>query len=370
MTLSASTDWPVVGHTAAVSLLRHGLTGSHLAHAYLLLGPPNIGKTTLGLAFAQALLCEDEAARATGGACGVCAGCRKVRERRHPDLRVIEPDGAAADADSSPPAEDGEAEPRAARGGGKRKAASRSQVRIETVRDMQRDLALRPYQGARRVVVISQADALNEAAENALLKTLEEPPPYALLILTAEDTDHLLPTTVSRCQQIQMGLVPAPQMAEALEARGVDAAEAERLARLSGGRVGWAITAARDPSVLQRRTAALDYVPRALNASRAERLSLAEELAKRPDALPDLLAQWQGWWRDALLTQSGCDPWVMSVDQMAVLRQVAKGRGPAELAAALRATRQAADELERNANPRLALEVLLLSWPQVGQGMG
>lgn len=368
MTISqAASGWPVVGHAAAVRLLQHGLTGGHLAHAYLLLGPPNIGKTSLALAFAQALLCEDATARAEGRACGVCPGCRKARERSHPDLRVIEPDGAA---DDEPSTAEGSDAPPAAKSGSKRKVASRAQVKIETVRDLQRDLALRPYQAARRVVVMTQADALNEAAENALLKTLEEPPPYALLILTAEDTEHLLPTTVSRCQQVQLALVPAPQVADALIERGVEASEAQRLARLSGGRIGWAITAARDPALLQRRTAALDHVPRALAASRAERLTIAEELAKRPDALPDLLAHWQAWWRDALLTQAGCDPWVLSVDQSPALRQAASRHTTADLAAALRATRQAADELERNANPRLSLEVLLLSWPQAGQGMG
>lgn len=357
----------MVGHAAAVRLLQHGLTGGHLAHAYLLLGPPNIGKTTLALAFAQALLCEDETARAAGRACGVCAGCRKARDRSHPDLRVIEPEGAA---DEESPAIEGREGAPTTRGSGKRKAASRVQVKIETVRDLQRDLALRPYQAGRRVVVITQADAMNEAAENALLKTLEEPPSYALLLLAAEDTEHLLPTTVSRCQQVQLGLVPASLVIDALVERGVETSEAQRLGRLSGGRIGWAINAARDPSILQRRATALDHVPRALAASRAERLTIAEELAKRPDVLPDLLAQWQGWWRDALLTQAGCDAWVMSVDQSAALRQAASRHTTANLAAALRATRQAADELERNANPRLALEVLLLSWPQAGQGIG
>lgn len=357
--------WPIVGHVAAVRLLRHSLTGGHLGHAYLLLGPPNIGKTTLALAFAQALLCEDEAARAAGAACGVCVACRRVRDRTHPDLRLIEPDGGADEEATA--GDGGEPGPGAPRGG-KRKAASRARLKIETVREMQRDLSLRPYQGRRRVVVLSQADAMNEAAENALLKTLEEPPPYALLILTAEETEGLLPTTVSRCQHVQLGLVAAPDIARALVERGLALADAERLARLSGGRLGWAFAAAADPSVLPRRAAALDYIPRALNASHAERLTIAEDLAKRPDALPDLLALWQGWWRDALLTHADCGEWVSSIDQAVALRQAASRLTLADVAAALRATRRAADELERNANPRLVTEVLLLSWPATGRG--
>ena len=353
--------WPIVGHDAAVRLLQRSLADGHLAHAYLLVGPPNVGKTTLGLAFAQALLCEDEAARAQGVACGRCAGCRKTRERTHPDLRVVEPDGAADDDAGAVVGESGDV---AGAARSKRKAASRAQIKIETVREVQRDLSLRPYQGARRVVLLAQADTLNDAAENALLKTLEEPPPYALLILTAEDAETLLPTTVSRCQQVSLTPVPAPTIAEALVALGQSPDDAARLARLSGGRVGWALQAARDPGLLTRRTAHLDGLARVLRASRAERLALAEDMAKKPDTLPDLLLLWQGWWRDALLTQAGCGEWVTNIDQRALLDQAAGRRSLETLAQALRATRQTAEELERNANPRLALEVLFLSWPE------
>lgn len=351
--------WPIVGHTAAVRLLQRSLADGHLAHAYLLVGPPNVGKTTLGLTFAQALLCEDEAARSQGVACGRCAGCRKVRERTHPDLRVIEPDSGGDD-DSGAGASESDV---AGAARSKRKAASRVQIKIETVREVQRDLSLRPYQGARRVVLLTQADMLNDAAENALLKTLEEPPPYALLILTAEDAETLLPTTVSRCQQVPLNPVPAPTIAEALVAQGQSPDDAARLARLSGGRVGWALQAARDTNLLARRVAHLDGLARVLKAPRVERLALAEEMAKKPEALSDLLLLWQGWWRDALLTQAGCGEWVTNVDQRPLLDQAAQRRSLETLAQALRATRQTADELERNANPRLALEVLFLSWP-------
>ena len=353
--------WPIVGHASAVRLLQRSLADGHLAHAYLLVGPPNVGKTTLGLTFAQALLCEDEAARSQGVACGRCVGCRKVRERTHPDLRVVEPDGGSGDDNGAVVGESGDV---AGAARSKRKAASRVQIKIDTVRDIQRDLSLRPYQGVRRVVLLPQADTLNDAAENALLKTLEEPPPYALLILTAEDAETLLPTTVSRCQQVPLNPVPAPAIAEALVALGQPPDEAARLARLSGGRVGWALQAARDTNLLAKRVAHLDGLARVLKAPRAERLALAEEMAKKPDALPDLLLLWQGWWRDALLTQVGCGEWVTNIDQQAWLDQAAGRRSLETLAQALRATRQTADELERNANPRLALEVLFLSWPE------
>ncbi|MFN8498200.1 MAG: DNA polymerase III subunit delta' [Anaerolineae bacterium] len=350
----ASTGWPVVGHAMAVRQLQRSLTAGSPAHAYLFVGPPNVGKTTLALAFAQALLCDSPEARAAGVPCGVCASCRRVAALKHPNLRVIEPDGAAGD-----DAGDGE-------GGGERKtrkAASRGQIKIDTVREVQREMSLRPYQGDYRVVILSRADSMNEAAENALLKTLEEPPPYGVLILTAEDADSLLPTTVSRCQGVTVGLTPSAEMGAALRARGVDAAEADRLAHLSGGRIGWAFSAVKEPALLAKRGAGLERLQRALTAERSERLTLAEELAKKPDALPDLLELWQSWWRDALLTGAGCGEWVTNIDQRALLDALAQRRTTAEIAAALRALREASGALERNANPRLTLEVLLLAWP-------
>ncbi|MFN8483000.1 MAG: DNA polymerase III subunit delta' [Anaerolineae bacterium] len=344
--------WPVVGHALAVRQLQRSLTVGSPAHAYLFVGPPNVGKTTLALAFAQALLCGDRDARAAGAPCGVCASCRRVAALTHPNLRVIEPDGAGGDETG-----DGEGERKT------RKAASRGQIKIDTVREVQRELSLRPYQGDYRVVILSRADSMNEAAENALLKTLEEPPAYGVLILTAEDADSLLPTTVSRCQGVTVGLTPSGEISAALQGRGVAAAEADRLAHLSGGRIGWAFSAVKDPGLLAKRAASLERLGRALAVDRGERLALAEELAKKPDALPDLLELWQSWWRDALLTQGGCGEWVTNSDQRATLDALAQRRSTAELAGALRALREASAELERNANPRLVLEVLLLTWP-------
>ncbi|MFN8474855.1 MAG: DNA polymerase III subunit delta' [Anaerolineae bacterium] len=349
-----SPGWPIVGHAMAVRQLQRSLTVGSPAHAYLFVGPPNVGKTTLALAFAQALLCDSLEARAAGVPCGVCASCRRVAALTHPNLRVIEPDGAAGD------------EAGGSESGGERKtrkAASRGQIKIDTVREVQRELSLRPYQGDYRVVVLSRADSMNEAAENALLKTLEEPPAYGVLILTAEDVDSLLPTTVSRCQGVTVGLTPISEISAALQARGVEAAEADRLAHLSGGRIGWVFSAVKDPSLLSKRTAALERLDRAVGADRGERLTLAEELAKKPDALPDLLELWQSWWRDALLTQAGCGEWITNIDQRAALDALARRRTTAELAGALRALRAASAALERNANPRLTLEVLLLEWP-------
>ncbi len=347
-------SWPVVGHAMAVRQLQRSLTLGNPAHAYLFVGPPNVGKTTLALALAQALLCDNAAARAAGVPCGVCASCRRVTTLTHPNLRLIEPDGSAGDETG-----DGES-------GGERKtrkAASRGQIKIDTVREVQREMSLRPYQGDYRVVILSRADSMNEAAENALLKTLEEPPPYGVLILTADDADSLLPTTVSRCQNVTVGLTPSDEISAALRERGLDAAEAERLAHLSGGRIGWAMSAAKDPALLARRDAAMERLTRALGADRSERLTLAEEMAKKPDALPDILDIWQSWWRDALLAQAGCDTWLINIDQRAGLDAMARRRTTAELAAALRALREASADLERNANPRLTLEVLLLEWP-------
>src|SRR5690606_8528866 len=136
-------------------------------------------------------------------------------------------------------------------------AARQKELKIGTVREWQRDIALRPYEGRRRVLILHDAARLNEEAPNAMLKTLEEPPPYATLALVANSSD-LLPTIVSRCRVLRLRPLPRRRVAEALLARGLTAEDADLLAAWSGGRIGWALDMVERPDELARRQEQLD----------------------------------------------------------------------------------------------------------------
>ena len=187
-----------------------------LPHALLVHGRPGLGKTVLARLFAQRLLCEGPADGDLP--CGGCAACLWFEQGNHPDFRLLEPEALSA----------AEAEPRTAEGEPRKRegeAASR-QIRIDQVRELQDFLAIGTHRGGLRVVVVRPAEAMNVATANALLKSLEEPPPKTAFVLVSSAPDRLLPTVRSRCQRI--GVAPATAAAAIawLRARGLQDAGA------------------------------------------------------------------------------------------------------------------------------------------------
>ncbi len=324
-------NWGIVGHEWAVHLLRQALEEGELSHAYLFTGPPGVGKGTLARALAAALLCQGHPRP-----CGECRSCHLVASGNHPDLFWVQPESEAG------------------------------RLKVEQVRELQRHLSLTPNMARYRVAVLDRFDQATPSAANALLKTLEEPPDFVVLILLAPDTDSLLPTIVSRCQVIPLRPLPVPQIAAALQTRwGVEAETARLLAHLSGGRLGWAVRAATEPDLLRRRQQRIDEMVALLRAPLTERFRYAAELARDPAATQEALDIWAGWWRDILLLTGGVEEnrtgesLLTNLDQRARLEQMAAQFTPAQAVARIQAVRLAMDRLRRNANPQLTLEVLL-----------
>ena len=320
--------WQVVGHDWAVDLLKRSLENGRVSHAYLLTGPPQIGKTTLALNFAQALNCPSE-----DRPCGECLSCRKIARHIHPDVRIIE--------------------------------GKEGTIGIDQIRDMQREVALSPYEGRWRVYIIREMERATTEAANCLLKTLEEPPSQVILLLTAHHADALPPTIVSRCQVLNLRPLPAELIQGALQQRWqVDEDKARLLARLSGGRIGWAIEANQDEAILKGREGQLREMLALMEKGRVGRLDYAYQLSRQADAVPEVLDLWLSWWRDLLLVKGGCPEAVTNIDQQAALQEMAGRYTLEQVRGFIKAIQDTAEQLERHVNPRLALEVLMLSLPK------
>ncbi len=321
-------NWGLIGHEWAVEMLAARLAAGRLAHAYLLTGPPGIGKMALAVRLAQAINCLDP-----DPPCGVCRPCDLIGRGLHSDVQIVAADGRS--------------------------------IKIDAVRDLQRDVILRPLEARSRIAIIQDAQAATGHAADALLKLLEEPPPTTRLLLTAEAASGLPPTIASRCQAIPLRPVPAERIAAALrEQLDLAPEQAVLIARLSGGRPGWALEAAANPDLLTGRAEQIGWLIDALHAGRTARFALSEALA-RHDALPHVLDVWQSWWRDAFLLAEGSQTAPVNADHLDDLRRVAAAITPQQARLALRAIRRTLDALDRNANTRLAVEVMLLDLPVI-----
>jgi DNA polymerase-3 subunit delta' len=332
----------VEGQQRAVEALRTALRADALHHAWLFAGPAGVGKELTALGLAQALLCPE---RPNEG-CGSCVACGRVARRNHPDVQWLMPE-----------------DEQVARGFAGRSDFTHTpsrEIRVEQIRVLQERLALRPLEGGRRVVIAASAHKMNPAAQNAFLKTLEEPPPGTVIVLIASEPDRLLPTIRSRCSRAQFGPLPEALVARKVqEARKVDGPTAALMAALSGGSIARAL--AMDPAALQRRREIIDAFE-ALDFGDARTLLGFAELygASREDA-EEALAVLEVWTRDVAVARAGGQT-VVNRDLAAVVAKAAGRVSEGLLHARHRLLEQARAAIaERNAQARLQLEALLFT---------
>jgi DNA polymerase-3 subunit delta' len=361
----------LAGQARAADVLGNAIRRGRVAHAYLFCGPEGVGKSTAARLFAQALNCEGDARDADGDACGECESCRLMEKGIHPDVRII--------TTPSP--------------------NHLSVIPIATIRQhLVYDANLRPVRGPYKVYVLDPADQTAPLAIHTTLKVLEEPPPYAVIILVTSRPALLPPTVLSRCQRVTFQLVGTATVEKHLLELDVEAPVAALLARLSGGRIAWATEAACRPQVLEARRALLDLCAgmsregmgdalRVAEGVKLQALRLAEERREATtdedhegdEAEGDLASSGQprfsaeralrtelpwcldvmaSWYRDRLGGPTASA--LINRDYQDALQPAA---GPAELRRAREAVTAilaARQQVQRNANIDLALEALAI----------
>ncbi len=327
-------NWDMIGQAWAVSLLKEHIATGGFRHAYLFSGAQGIGRRTLALRFAQALNCPQPPA--PGEPCRVCRTCTQIEKLQHPDLAVVQ----------------------AERIGGN--------LKVEQIRELQHFLSLSPYQAPYRVAILLRFEEANLSAANALLKTLEEPPPQVVLLLTAESSESLLPTISSRCENIRLRPLGLEVVEQGLiKERAVPADQARLLAHISGGRIGYALQLWEQPGLLDRRNRWLEDHQRLLSSSRVERFTYAENLAKDKDNLQEAIESWSALWRDVFLQTSGSAIPVANLDHLDEIKAVADQLEMGDAVRMLTSLQRTQGLLKGNINPRMALEVLMLDLPRL-----
>jgi DNA polymerase-3 subunit delta' len=337
----------IAGQERAVRLLRKALGRGTPHHAYLFAGPAGIGKELLARLFAQAANCE---AAPPEQPCGVCRACKAIAKGTHPDVQWVRPQSelvargilSRADFETAP---------------------SRD-IRVDEVRSLARRLSLAAALGRRKVAILVPAEALNERSQNALLKTLEEPPAVTSFVLVTEQPDALLPTVLSRCAKVQLAPLPEPVLVSQLMARGVPEAEARRRAARAQGSLGHALEM--DDEELERRSDLLRSVEGALAApDERDLLDLAESAAER-DAARSVAGAVHAWTRDLLVAQAGSR---IESQELAPLAGEVSTRVPAHrLLSQAALCADVVEALEQNGNGRLQLERLFLGMRELRRG--
>jgi DNA polymerase-3 subunit delta' len=396
------------GQPAALAAVETMVRGP-APHAVLLTGPASSGKTTLARDLAAGLLCTDPDPAARP--CRACRGCRLVASGNHPDLHWLAPEGPGRQIRIGDPRDP---EP-------------------GTIRRFISELALLPVAGGARVAILEQAHRINEDAQNALLKLLEEPPAGVIIVLCADDEERLLPTVRSRCVRVRLGAVSSREIETWLGELGVaDASSAARFARLSGGSPGLALAYARAPEAVRLRGEIARGLLDMLSAARHERLEAirsltssaaaldaALEIGARPaeveaegasagatgrrrkksqaaaepptdeggtaasaDAAPrasasdrraaasTLMSIWASLARDLAVARLGGRRQLHDPDLLDELTAAAPVVAPDALSGFLVQLAATEARMEENLNPELALDVLVLAWPHLAGPAG
>lgn len=252
----------IVGQKKAIESLKKAIEHDQVAHAYLFEGAEGLGKKAMALKLASALVCTGNKDKP----CGECNSCMRVSSGNHPDIKIIEEEGT---------------------------------IKVDEIRELIKDIQLKPYEGLRKVYIICDADKMNMQGQNALLKTLEEPPQYATLILLTAKGNSLLPTIVSRCQTIKLNPIRLEDIKSYLiNNKDIDSEKAQMLAAFSGGIVGRAVELLDNPDFHERREKVINLCKDLMTPKLLNVINHIPFFEEQKQYIEEVLGLMISWYRD------------------------------------------------------------------------
>jgi len=318
----------VIGHTKQLAILRSALSASRLHHAYLFVGPDGIGKRTAAIAVAKAIHCEES----IEDFCGICVNCARISDGNHPDVRLIQP------------------------------LPDKKEISIQQIREIDRELNFRSFSGKRKIAVIDPATLMNLSAQNALLKTLEEPPADSVIVLIAPNSGGLLPTVRSRCVRLNFSPLGRHEVAAYLDSQTVTMRnDSESLAAMSMGSIGLALKLKKEELFEKRR----DWAKTLSSLKPGDyhsAMAAAEDLGEDRDGTLSFLGWAESWYRDLLVYQATHrSDELVNLDMLPEIERQAATIKLDRLHLSMQKASSAAAGIQRNLNRRMILEDLLFT---------
>ena len=324
----------ILGHDGAKAHLQAALADRQMSHAYLLEGTHGVGKKTLANAFVKTLLCQAPIVGPNGqqDCCGRCQSCRSFDHDNHPDVKRI------------------------------RTLPDKNTISVKQIRDeLVKDISIRPYGGQYKIYLIEEAERLTVEAQNAMLKTLEEPPAYGLIIMMAESAAAFLPTILSRCVKISLQPLDSKVVKAELGRRGVESGKAGIAAAFAQGSIGQALKLCEDENFEEMRTELFQFLSRVPQLSQLEVMKgsqLWDQFKSEQEALFSLLLI---WYRDILVYQETRDPaQILCADQLETIASMASYYENRKLIQITDKVLDIHKKLKANANAALAIDCLLM----------
>ncbi|MGL4799375.1 MAG: ATP-binding protein [Cellulosilyticaceae bacterium] len=317
----------IIGHEDIKRYFRKAVASGHVAHSYIFEGIEGVGKKTMAKEVAQMLMCENEDADGDKS-CGKCKACQLIESGNHPDINYIDKDTKV--------------------------------TKIDTIRErVVQDMEIKPF-GKYKIIIINEADTVTVEGQNAMLKTIEEPPSYGIVILITKNLSKLLPTIESRCIHIRFNPLGNAQMIQYLERKGLPLEKQVVYAQFSEGSIGIANKLLEDEVFLEKRRESIEYLQNLEKADLMKVYDYVKTICEEKEQIDDILTFWELWYRDLALLKSTDTDKLYYLDYKYGLLDMASKLTYNKIGTHIDLIRQAKIQINQNIYPTFVIENLLL----------
>jgi len=320
----------IIGQERAIKILTKSLKKNKVSSSYIFVGSEGTGKKLTAIEFAKALNCLD--LNKNIEACENCQSCNEINKQCSPDLIIIEP--------------------------------TKNSIKIEQIREMRKEIGLKPFKNKKKIYIIDKAEKMTLEASNCLLKTIEEPPYYAIIILICSRIDPILPTIVSRCQIINFGLITSIKIKELSlsKIKNIEKEKVEIISKLAQGSIGKAFKLSTDKEYFIRRETLLNYLSTIVPGKYSnDFFEKVEKIVFEIDKIEEILEIIKLWYRDILIIKkTGKQKYIVNCDKLEMLGKKSQVYSQKMLIDILNYLELAEEYLTKNVNKRLILERLYI----------